>query len=78
MNITDEVLTEKYDVCDLKMVMVVRQDLQMGKGKIGAQCGHATLGCYHVTKRWARKSKYWKQVLLKWSYEGQRKICVKV
>ena len=28
----------------LKMVMVVRRDLKMEKGKIGAQCGHAVLG----------------------------------
>lgn len=26
---------------DPKMVLVVRRDLEMGKGKIGAQCGHA-------------------------------------
>mgnify|MGYP003903316443 CR=1 FL=1 len=31
---------------DLKMMLVVREDLKMGKGKIGAQCGHATLGSY--------------------------------
>ena len=30
---------------EFKMVLVVRNDLKMGKGKIGAQCGHATLGC---------------------------------
>lgn len=28
------------------MVLVVRSDLKMGKGKIGAQCGHAVLGAY--------------------------------
>jgi PTH2 family peptidyl-tRNA hydrolase len=26
---------------DTKLVIVVRRDLQMNKGKIGAQCGHA-------------------------------------
>ena len=31
---------------DVKMILVVRDDLKMGKGKIGAQCGHATLGTY--------------------------------
>jgi len=29
-----------------KMVLVVRQDLKMGVGKIAAQCSHATLGLY--------------------------------
>ena len=28
------------------MVLVVRSDLKMGKGKIGAQCGHAVLAAY--------------------------------
>ncbi|KAL8162658.1 hypothetical protein V2J09_014147 [Rumex salicifolius] len=31
---------------DFKMVLVVRNDLKMGKGKIAAQCSHATLGLY--------------------------------
>ena len=26
--------------------MCVRKDLQMGKGKIAAQCGHASVGAY--------------------------------
>lgn len=29
-----------------KLVLVVRTDLGMGKGKVAAQCGHATLACY--------------------------------
>lgn len=29
-----------------KMVLIVRQDLKMGKGKIAAQCAHAAVGCY--------------------------------
>ena len=49
----------------------------MTKGKMGAQCGHATLGSYKVTKKWAQSSKYWTKALEKWSYEGQKKICVK-
>ena len=28
----------------VKMVLCVRQDLKMSKGKIAAQCGHASLG----------------------------------
>ena len=47
----DDVLKEKYgstpeEIGEIKMVLVVREDLKMGKGKIGAQCGHATLGAY--------------------------------
>ena len=45
----NETLLEKYaDMGEVKMVLVVREDLKMGKGKIGAQCGHATLGAYRT------------------------------
>merc|ERR1712130_132090 len=45
---------EKY-----KMVLCVRNDLKMGKGKACAQCGHATLGAYESAddvsvRRWRR------------------------
>ena len=58
--------------------MVVRDDLKMGKGKMGAQCGHATLGAYQRTVLFAKNSEYWKKVLNKWRYDGQKKVCVKV
>ena len=74
----DAVMTEQYPASDVKMVLATRNDLGMGKGKIGAQCGHATLGGYHQTRRWAQKSKYWKNILKTWSVIGQKKICVKV
>jgi hypothetical protein len=34
-----------------KMVLCVRTDLKMGKGKIAAQCGHAVLGSYKQALR---------------------------
>ena len=60
----DEVMSEKFnsEKSQIKMVMCVRNDLGMTKGKIGAQCGHATLGAYKQSKRWAQKSAYWKEV----------------
>ena len=73
-----KVMKAEFGCEDIKMVFIVRSDLSMGKGKIGAQCGHATLGVYLKTKLWAKHCKYWAQVLKKWSNEGQKKICLKV
>ncbi|KAG5670268.1 hypothetical protein PVAND_000545 [Polypedilum vanderplanki] len=57
---------------DYKMVLVVRNDLKMGKGKIGAQCGHASVGAYQ------NAMKKNKAVLRRWESSGCAKICVKV
>ena len=55
----------------IKQVIVVRTDLDMGKGKIAAQVGHAcVLGAEHVRKsnlEWF--SEWWK---------GQEKVVLKV
>ncbi|KAM3568987.1 hypothetical protein VYU27_008901 [Nannochloropsis oceanica] len=55
-----------------KMVLCVNMELSMGKGKIAAQCGHATLGAY---KRAARHAP---TTLRSWEYVGQAKVCLKV
>jgi peptidyl-tRNA hydrolase, PTH2 family len=46
--------------------------LQMGKGKIAAQCGHATLGAFVMAQ------KYCKSGLKCWFTIGQAKIALKV
>lgn len=55
-----------------KMVLVVRNDLKMGKGKIGAQCGHASVGAYQSGMQ------KMKAVMRRWENSGCAKICVKV
>ena len=56
---------------DIKQVIVVRTDLDMGKGKIAAQVGHAcVLGAEHVRK----SNPDW---FTKW-WSGQEKVVVKV
>ena len=56
---------------EIKQVIVVRTDLDMGKGKIAAQVGHAcVLGAEHVRK----SNPDW---FMKW-WGGQEKVVVKI
>ncbi|ORX74345.1 peptidyl-tRNA hydrolase [Linderina pennispora] len=57
---------------DTKLVLIVRTDLGMTKGKVAAQCAHAALGCY---KRALKQSP---AVLKAWEYTGQAKVTLKV
>ncbi|EAT85084.1 aminoacyl-tRNA hydrolase [Parastagonospora nodorum] len=59
---------------ECKMVLVVRTDLGMTKGKIGAQCGHATLACYKHFLRTAPNS----PTLRRWESLGQAKVALQV
>lgn len=56
----------------MKMILVVRNDLKMGKGKIAAQCGHAAVGAYE--EGLARIPGTVRQ----WERYGSAKIAVKV
>ena len=55
-----------------KMVMVVRTDLGMGKGKVAAQCAHAAVECY---KKASRKTP---SLVKQWETFGQKKVAVKI
>ncbi|XP_050224372.1 uncharacterized protein LOC126674047 [Mercurialis annua] len=57
---------------DFKMILVVRNDLKMGKGKIAAQCSHATLGLYKKLHNRAPKA------LERWEMCAQPKVVVKI
>ena len=63
--------TDVSDDEDTKLVLVVRQDLKMGKGKAAAQCCHATLAAYKQAKRRSP------DVLRVWESSGQPKITLK-
>ncbi|KFY15905.1 hypothetical protein V492_01683 [Pseudogymnoascus sp. VKM F-4246] len=56
---------------ECKLVLVVRTDLGMTKGKIAAQCGHAVLACYKTS---LRTNPY----LRAWERGGQAKIAVQI
>jgi len=53
----------------LKQVLVVRNDLKLPKGKIGAQCGHAAVEASHKAD---------KSVYQSWRVNGQKKVVLKV
>lgn len=57
---------------EVKLVLAVRTDLGMTKGKIAAQCGHATLACY----KYLVNSTTSTGLLRKWENNGQPKIAV--
>ncbi|KAI1095489.1 PTH2-domain-containing protein [Rostrohypoxylon terebratum] len=65
---------------ECKLVLVVRTDLGMTKGKIAAQCSHATLACYKtLTKAASRNpSSPEAKLLQRWERRGQAKIAVQV
>ncbi|KAA8586442.1 peptidyl-tRNA hydrolase 2, mitochondrial [Etheostoma spectabile] len=56
---------------EFKMILVVRNDLKMGKGKVAAQCSHAAVAAYKQVQR--RNAELLKQ----WEYCGQPKVVVK-
>ncbi|KAK9886415.1 hypothetical protein WA026_016694 [Henosepilachna vigintioctopunctata] len=71
---TSEIESE-YEFDDKKeyrMVLVVRNDLKMGKGKIAAQCCHAAVMAYDAV---LKKRPY---LLKPWKQNGTAKIAVKV
>jgi PTH2 family peptidyl-tRNA hydrolase len=52
-----------------KQVILVRQDLKLPKGKLAAQCSHASVNCIFKTN---------KNIIEKWSIEGAKKVILKV
>ena len=60
----------EWDGAEFKMVLLVRMDFGMGKGKIAAQCGHAVLGAYK------RASFRQDPFLEAWEWTGSKKVAV--
>ncbi|KAL4792112.1 peptidyl-tRNA hydrolase PTH2-domain-containing protein [Aspergillus venezuelensis] len=59
---------------EVKLVLVVRTDLGMTKGKIAAQCSHATLACYKYLVANPSSS----SILRRWESQGQAKIALQI
>ncbi|SNX82994.1 related to PTH2 - aminoacyl-tRNA hydrolase [Melanopsichium pennsylvanicum] len=56
---------------ECKMILAVRMDIKMEKGKIAAQCGHATLAVYKLANKVTPK------FVKQWEKRGQAKVAVK-
>jgi PTH2 family peptidyl-tRNA hydrolase len=57
---------------DYKLVIVVRTDIKMSKGKMAAQAGHAAVSASEYARK--NRPEWWTP----WISEGQCKIAVKV
>ena len=57
---------------EYKLVIVLRTDIKMSKGKIAAQAGHAAVSASEYARK--NRPEWWNP----WIMEGQRKIAVKV
>ena len=60
------------DAGEYKMVLVVREDLPMGAGKVGAQCAHGAVGAVNIASKTSRME------LGKWELDGQKKVTLGV
>lgn len=62
---------------EVRMALVIRQDLKMEKGKIAAQCAHAALGCFRLIAMDISKRSYNPVMANRWLQHGQAKITLK-
>ncbi|MEM0140402.1 MAG: peptidyl-tRNA hydrolase Pth2 [Ferroplasma sp.] len=56
----------------VKMVIAVRKDITMGKGKLAAQVAHAAVACTLISMKRNKK------IFDEWYAAGQKKVVVKV
>ncbi len=57
-----------------KQIILMRSDLDMGKGKIAAQCAHAVVSAYKK----ALANKEYKEKASDWERSGMQKVVLKV
>ncbi|OJJ64424.1 hypothetical protein ASPSYDRAFT_39154 [Aspergillus sydowii CBS 593.65] len=69
-----ELANFENNIEEVKLVLVVRTDLGMTKGKIAAQCSHATLSCYKYLVANPSSS----TILRRWERQGQAKIALQI
>lgn len=69
----------KANAKEQKMVLLVREDLNMTSGKVAAQCSHAAVGLFQRLISEEYRSHPTVQKNLKtWIEEGQKKVCLSI
>lgn len=68
----DEESFSDFGTSGYKLVLVVNNSLKMGKGKVAAQCSHASVLAYR------QAALHTPDILRKWESSGQMKVVVKV
>lgn len=71
VDMADNHISMASDNGEYKLVLVVRNDLKMGKGKAAAQCSHASVAAFETVRRKDPN------LLKEWKYNGQPKVVVK-
>lgn len=62
---------------EVRMALVIRQDLGMQKGKVAAQCCHAALSCFRLIGCDPNRNSYNPDMVQRWLRHGQAKITLK-
>lgn len=62
-------MLQKKSSSEIKQVIVVRKDLDIGKGKLIAQACHASLEAYKLAS---------KKIIKEWEKQGSKKVVLKV
>lgn len=62
---------------EVRMALVIRQDLGMQKGKTAAQCSHAALSCFIMIATDESRISYNPLMVQRWFKSGQPKITLK-
>ncbi|KAJ5221436.1 peptidyl-tRNA hydrolase 2 [Penicillium citrinum] len=70
----EELAKFKDNTEEVKLVLVIRTDLGMTKGKMAAQASHATLACYKYFQSHQPDS----PILSRWERGGQAKIALQI
>ena len=69
----------KANAKEQKMVLLIREDLNMSSGKVAVQCSHAAVGLFQrLISEEYRSSPSVQKNLKSWIDEGQKKVCLSI